>query len=270
MGFFGDHAVTRLGGEPAQIESNREGPQIKAFQLDRLGRHRQPLIPVIEIDACELFLERDEVLIDVVELGRGHGRGGRIELLGQHGQLALDAHDRVAQVIAQFIRCQLPATALGALNLAGQLVATLPRFRREPGERLPVATARHVSVDCNGQPQQGLLGTVHGWSILGQGTEKAGRGPREPCGLPVNRADPTSALDLGGRDRYPVAVDEHLVAGDRLPINSNEIVLGLGRSDLLLDELLDRRARGDFEVVGEPGVKLSTSITTRTRLQNRT
>ena len=77
------------------------------------------------------------------------------------------------------------------------------------------------------------------------------------------------AVNFGGRDGDAVALLQHLILGAGLAIDADQIVLRLGRTDLLLEKLGDSRTVGHVHIVGET-VELSTSLAARTRLQNRT
>jgi hypothetical protein len=60
------------------------------------------------------------------------------------------------------------------------------------------------------------------------------------------------AFNLGGGDAHPISIDQHLIAGDRLPIDANEIIFGLGLgTHLPSKQFFDGRAMRQLEIVGE-------------------
>ncbi len=77
------------------------------------------------------------------------------------------------------------------------------------------------------------------------------------------------SLDLGRGHGHAVAVLEGLLGGDGLAIDADQEVGRMAIRELLLEEVLHGGAFGDLDVIRKP-VKLSTNVTVRTRLQNRT
>jgi hypothetical protein len=59
------------------------------------------------------------------------------------------------------------------------------------------------------------------------------------------------SLDLYRRERDTVLIVEHLVGRRRLAIDPDQVVLRLARGDFVAEQLLDRRAFGHVDVVGE-------------------
>ena len=62
-----------------------------------------------------------------------------------------------------------------------------------------------------------------------------------------------SPFDLAGRNTYPIALLENLVAAGGESVDADEIVFGFWVGDLFFKELLDGGAGFDFQVVGEAG-----------------
>ena len=77
------------------------------------------------------------------------------------------------------------------------------------------------------------------------------------------------ALDLYGCDGDAITLFKDVVLRDGLPVDADEVVVGRVAGQLLVEELLDRRAIGNMDIISEP-VELSADLAIRTRLQNRT
>ena len=60
-------------------------------------------------------------------------------------------------------------------------------------------------------------------------------------------------FNLGGGDAHAIAFLEDLVRGDGLPIDADEVIGGPPVRNALGEELLDGRAFGDFDIIGETG-----------------
>ena len=77
------------------------------------------------------------------------------------------------------------------------------------------------------------------------------------------------ALNLCWSCGDSVAILQHVVLGDRLAINAYEIIIGFEVLHMLLQKGFNRSAFINMYIICKP-VKLSTNVTVRTRLQNRT
>jgi hypothetical protein len=60
------------------------------------------------------------------------------------------------------------------------------------------------------------------------------------------------AFDLSWSETYPIALLQHLVGGDRLAVDADQVVLRSAMGDLLGEELLHTGAGGDVNIVSKP------------------
>ena len=73
-----------------------------------------------------------------------------------------------------------------------------------------------------------------------------------PSGLSTRRrSGGDSTLDLGGRDRYAIALLQDLVPGYRLAVNADQVILVLLPGHAFAEESFDGRAVGDLDKIGE-------------------
>ena len=126
MRLLGDDAISGLLAGAIPVEPDFKRSQIDVFQRDRLGGHAEPAAAEVVVHLVELFLQSQQISVDVARFGQCFSDRHPGQLGDDSGQLGLHRGNRVAEVRSQLMGGQVPAPQLGPADLAHQIDAQLP------------------------------------------------------------------------------------------------------------------------------------------------